>query len=288
MNLTPVATDYAVELDKRVQNNMSRNVSAHYLFPAEEYEKRKEVARRIASLSRSTGSRDYLVGDFTELFYHLLPIWQNEVAHDRTHRLTSWMSADMATQFHHQVNKDLYRTIDQFFNDLYGKDGRDVPAMLERIEAGLDFNEIYSNTMFISYKFATHTFPVEWLEFFFTRQRYYIPAVINAFIKGFTPEQVKASSSEMLVFFTPEEVTALLRSFPARQVKQLTSLGSRGQHRLEAKDVADMANAGYQTAKEVKDYARQFGVPFTDATFYTRVVRAKTLYPRLEDYVPVV
>jgi len=49
-----------------------------------------------------------------------------------------------------------------------------------------------------------------------------------------------------------------------------------------------MVDAGFRSSKEVKDYARKFGIGFTSDDFYTRVVAAKNLYPNLEDYIPVV
>ncbi len=283
MNLSPVATDYAVELHNKMVRGNSRSFSASRLTSAE-LDKRRDFARILKEFNDSTHAT-FVSGSFSTLINELAPIWENEIDHNVVHDFRFWFPEDMLRNY--GVNPDLFRNLNGVFAKIYGQDEVTVSAWIDRIDAGIVTKPSWA-TIFMYDSFYTATFPVSWLDYFATRERFYLPGVISAFNKGFRPDVVKVVSPAVLLYFSPETVDEFLAVFNARVLKQLVSLETHGRQALTPEVLFNLARAGFTTAREVKDYARKFGVGFTEQNFYDRVIAAKNLYPVLEDFVPVV
>lgn len=283
MNLSPVATDYAIELHDKLGRGNIRSFSTVGLTSVE-HDKRRDFARVLKNFHDSTHTK-FIPGSFSALIDELHPIWVNEINHNVVHDFGLWFPEDILLNY--GVNLDLFRKLNGFFNRIYGQDNVTVSAWIERIDEGIVKKPSWA-TIFMYDSFYTSTFPVDWLDYFAAQERFYLPGVIAAFNKGFHPDVVKVVSSGVLSHFTPETVDAFLTVFNARILKQLVSLETHGRQSLTSEVLFSLARAGFTTAREVKDYARKFGVGFTDQNFYDRVIAAKNLYPVLEDFVPVV
>lgn len=283
MNLTPESTEYAVALHTKLREAIARRAHVMFSLTSEETEKRKDFIQKIKTITDS--SDGYQKGSFRKFIYDVIPVWQEEVDHNEVHDFSVWLPEEVIRHF--SVSQDFVRAVNGLLANSYGSTEEVLEARIDRIEYGLSIKPNWFTT-FISKSFYDADFPVEWLDYFAAREKFYMPAVVIAFNKGFRPEVLKVINGGIQLHFTPEEVDIFLNVYNPRLLKQLASLETHGRQKLTLDLLMKLAEVGYISAKEVKDYARKFGVGFTDADFYDRVITAKERFPILETYVPVV
>lgn len=281
---SPVASEYSVMLhDKLVKAERNRN-SVAFALTSDEFEKRRAFVVAFKAFDEAVLAG--VPGSFRVLFDELYPVWVDEVNHEVVHDFRVWFPADINRNF--AVSNDTVNRVNEFFADAWGEDSEVVDARIDRIDSGLvKIQSVWAGVLLYK-SFYDSTFDVNWLNWFIPRERFYLPQVISAFNKGFVPDVVKVVSAAVLVKFTPEVVNEFLTVYDARVLKQLVSLDTHGRQALTAELLWDLAEVGFSKAVEVRDYARRFGVGFTDNDFYDRVIAAKSLYPVLADYVSVV
>lgn len=278
MFLTPTATETAVTNHHYMVNHRK----THYTWAD-----RDEWAGFIQAVNNFSKSAHtgYEPGSFALLLETLHPIWVTKINHNLVHDFSVWLPHDYLRSTH--TPNELYTTINNFFTHIYGKDEATVNKWVERIEEGLKITSGWF-TVIITPSFYETDFPVNWLTPFVNNNRYYLPYVIRAFNKGYTPTLVKQTNSIILSNFTVAETEAFLEQYGSKLMKQLSGLQKTGTEKLTYEVLKNLADAGYTTLAEVKTYARVFGINIREAEYYNRLVRAKTLYPVLADYTPVV
>lgn len=106
--------------------------------------------------------------------------------------------------------------------------------------------------------------------------------------KNHTPEHVYAFGVDSAKICSPEGLTYLSSISTPKVVKSLISLDLNNREALTEEILKQLVDVGFESAAEVKNYARKFGVGWNDNDFFTRLINAKTLYPVLDAYTPAI
>lgn len=251
--------------------------------------------------------RDGIVVEYTDAYFRaksqepdvvsrlltkVVPVWAAQCVHGEGEEqgLRGWGKDYLYDVFWVQsVGRDFFNWFNDVLTQMYGTPADVVWRWVERMDAG--FRLYGYHLYFLTSNWYEGTYPVEWFGEVnrLRRTEAYDGHVIAALNKGFTPEMMSRTDpltwSKLSVSFIKEYLTD---NQDVRVLNQLVKLGDRGNTRMDDGVMGSLLDAGFRTSKEVKDYARKFGVGFTASNFYSRVAAAKTLHPVLEDYIPVV
>lgn len=228
----------------------------------------------------------------SRLLLKVVPVWAEQCVHGEGEEqgLRGWGKDYIYDAFLVQsAGRDFFNWFNDVLKQMYGTPADVVWRWVERMDAG--FRLYGYHLYFLTPNWYTGTYPVEWFGEVnhLRRTEAYDSHVIAALNKGFTPEMMSRTDpftwSKLSVSFIKEYLTD---NQDVRVLNQLVKLGDRGNTRMDDEVMVSLLDAGFRTSKEVKDYARKFGIGFTASNFYSRVTAAKTLYPALEDYIPVV
>ena len=279
MTVQLVTTAYATELRERMaRSHRDRELTS------QERDKRTGLAQFLRNYTVKI--EEGAVAPWRELYQEMLPLWREEVHHESNSSLSHWGGSTLDDAFYARGGRDLFRSFDEFMRATRNADPEDVDRWITRIDSAIE--RYKSHTFFTYESFYKSTFPLEDLDFFIEKERYYPSAVIAAFNAGYTPELIRKTHHTVWGICSPEFVAEFIKSNKPAVLNSLTQLGSRGSTRLTEEIVADLVEAGYQTQAEVKDYARAFGIGWTEDAFFSRTAAAKRKYPQLAEYTPEV
>jgi len=276
MNTVLKSTEYAKEVLARTNDRQGRNLTV------EERNRREEIPQifRAALEKVEAGVHDV----WRNLYDDLFPLWVNEVDHEGNRNLSHWGGYFLDNAFYARGGRDLFNNFNNFMVATRGVDSETVNSWISRIDEA--FARFKQTTFFTYEGFYTASFPLEWLDYFVDNNRYYGGQVITAFNNGYTPELLRKTHHTVWAVCSPEYVSEFLETGKPAILNSLTQLGSRGSTVLTEAVVADLIDAGYEKMSEVKDYARKFGIGWTDSDFFTRTAAAKRKYPILANYTP--
>lgn len=284
MNFTPQSTDYAIAFHEKIENALhSRSIIANS-YTSVELDTRRDFVKTVKALTDSF-QNGYAPGSFTKFFFSMLPTWEAEVDHNNVHDFSVWISTEFGNNW--GLSQDFMRAFNGFLNASYGSTLETIQNRLHRIEYGLTIKPSWA-TIFFNSSFYDSTFPLKWLNHFAARETFYLPHIISAFNKGYTPDVVRVTNQTVWSNLTPAETNMFLKTYSPRVLKQLMSLQTHGRQELTFELLMELAEVGFITAKEVRDYARKFGIGFTEHNFYNRIITAKEKFPVLDTYVPVI
>lgn len=273
---TPEAIENYVKWKTIIRNHQEGFISR------DERELRSEFARHIDAADAAIAGTP---GVFTQLLKDTLPYWQKYVDHSKSDGFSKWFMEKLFGRWNYKTSQ-LFHNLARFYELNYQVADEIVWAKAARVDQYLQMG---GPSYFVVESLYDGNFAVEDVRWFLDHQsRHYIPSAYRALSKGFTPQLMRKVGSKVYIRYSPAFANRMVQKARPALLGSLAALETPGRQVLTEEHLEALIDAGFTSQKEVRDYARTFGISWVDQNFYTRVANAKTLYPVLADYVPVV
>lgn len=278
---SPVTTPEAIEAYPKWKETIRQHRREGFLIK-EERELRSEFARHIDAADAATAGTP---GVFTQLLKDTLPYWQKYVDHSKPDGFKTWLMEKIFGRWNYKTS-NLFHNLARFYELNYQVSDEIVWAKAARVDQYLQMG---GPSYFAVESLYEKNFNVEDVRWFISHQsRHYLPSVYRALGKGFTPQLMRKIGSKIYIRYSPEFANRMVQKTRPALLGSLAALETPGRQTLTEEHLEALVDAGFTSQKEVRDYAKTFGISWVDQNFYTRVVNAKNMYPILTDYVPVV
>lgn len=219
---------------------------------------------------------------FSYLVENTYELWFNKLNHNLNHNFEQWIYKGhngVGEEIPDYNERVLFIVMNKFYDAAYGINSEEVKRWVERIDI---FFTLSTFAWGVRSELFKANFDVELLRRFAKRETS-LTNIMIVLEKGYTTDVVRLVNLDVLLDYTPEFVNRMLTKADPKTLSQLHMLNSR--NRIVTEEVLEnLVDAGFESDREVKKYARQFAVTSTARNYFERVIKAKKLYPVLTDY----